>query len=170
MINVGDLQDNIKLVLFDFDDTLCIHQYHTDEEWKDYYASMVRGDINFWHRFGSKKNKHMELFMNMCNIYNENIKFGLISAVTYVCEAVCKVQWVANEYNRKMRNYCVSNVDAKAHLINTLIENEGYKPSDILLIDDLYSNLEQASKLGIYTATPMEVVNLVNDKILDLRG
>lgn len=53
MINL----EKAKIVLYDFDDTLCIHEKHGLRNDTDYAAAMVNQDIGWWDKIGCEPTK-----------------------------------------------------------------------------------------------------------------
>ena len=49
-------------------------------------------------------------------------------------------------------------------MIGALMDAKRLNPNQILFIDDLYSNINDAVELGVQVAIPMEIVNYINDK------
>lgn len=156
MIDLG----KVKVVLFDFDDTLCIHSDHVKKSDTEYGKAMVARDSTWWDKQGCQMNRQMKNFMDLCN--KKGITMGLISAVDFSCTAEAKVNWVANKYHYVLRNFCTGSFEGKKRIIQALLEGYEHKPENVLFIDDLYSNLEAVAELGVQTATPMEVVNYIN--------
>lgn len=155
--------DKVKIVLFDFDDTLCIHSDHVKRDGAEYNRAMVRRDFWWWDNQGCRMNKHMKYFMDIC--HEKGIAMGLISAVDFSCAAEAKANWVANKYHYALGNFCIGSFEGKKHIIQALLNGYEYSPEDVLFIDDLYSNLEAAAELGVQTATPMEVVNYIEEDV-----
>lgn len=56
--------DKVKLVLFDFDDTLCIHRDHGSGGDREYDRAMILGDCGWWDRWGCKPSVFMG---NLCS-------------------------------------------------------------------------------------------------------
>lgn len=156
MINL----DEAKIVLFDFDDTLCIHSQHKKGSDTEYRKAMIARDPEWWDKQGCQVNKQLKSFMDICSEKDKVI--GLISAIDFSCTAEAKLNWVANKYHYILKNFCTGSFEGKKRIIQALLDGYGYKPENVLFIDDLYSNLEATAELGIQTATPMEVVNYIN--------
>lgn len=61
MINFAKAQ----FVLFDFDDTLCIHKYHETGDFREYTQNMILR-INFWKGKGCLPNLQIQEFIHLC--------------------------------------------------------------------------------------------------------
>ena len=73
--------ENLEMVLFDFDDTLCIHSHRSDsyEELMEYLSYIHSGETfpKSWNK--SKPNLQLKKFMDY--LAYKNIPMGLISGV-----------------------------------------------------------------------------------------
>lgn len=163
-MKLENLTDGTDIVLFDFDDTLCIHSLHGNYDYTDdeYIEAMINGDVDWWDRIGCLSNRHMKEFMDRCS--KLGIRMGLISAVEMSCTAENKIEWVLRKYGYKLDNYCTSDTDMKAKLVKIVANSSGVH--NVLFIDDLYSNLEKVADnlcSNVEVATPMEVVNYIEN-------
>lgn len=153
------LLDEVKLVLFDFDDTLCIHKKH---HWEDGYAksylnAMVSGDYTWWE--GCDYSKHMAAFMMACA--SRNIDMGLVSATSFHATSEAKIKWVEEKYGVSLKNYSVGTSKDKVTIVDTLSNVLKLRAREILVIDDRYDVLDDIAAIGCQAASPMEVVNWV---------
>lgn len=155
MLDLG----KVKVVLFDFDDTLCIHFKHEDTE--GYLREMVLGNCEWWDVIGCKKNECMQIFIGKC--LDAHLRMGLISATAVSCTAINKINWVKNTYGVEMENFCVGKIKDKASIVKALLDTGEYRPEEVLVVDDTVRVLEDVTRLGCQAANPMEVVNLVEE-------
>lgn len=151
----------VKIALFDFDDTLCIHQKADNFVAEYYNVVMVEGRVSYWDEMHSQPNKQMKAFMDKLSV--DNVELGLISATSFMCTAVNKIEWVKRKYGYTLKNYCTGDFDSKVQIIKALISADNLSPDEILFVDDLYSNVDAVAELGVQVATPMEVVNYINN-------
>lgn len=155
-----DLQ-KAKLVLFDFDDTLCIHKIHGSDYEEAYMLAMLRGE-NYWSKLGSVPNNTMIDFLHLCR--NKGKVIGLISWTHCYKDMQMKEQWVKRMYGvSSIENYCVGSREGKLKLMQYLCKAFSYKPDQILLVDDFYKTINEAGDLGFQSCTPMEVVIYMED-------
>ena len=154
--------ENLEMVLFDFDDTLCIHSHRSDsyEELMEYLSYIHSGETfpKSWNK--AKPNLQLKKFMDY--LAYKNIPMGLISGVHDCKAAERKIEWVKENYGYSLENYCVSSQEQKMIELTTIAEVNGLHESQIALVDDYYENLGNAEKMGFTTFSPMEIVNLVN--------
>ena len=152
--------ENLKMVLFDFDDTLAVHSqgHRISDHLMKYMINVHSGSKELWNT--SKPNLQLKKFMDY--LAYKNIPMGLISGVHDCKAAERKIEWVKENYGYSLENYCVSSQEQKMIELSTIAEVNGFHESQIALVDDYYENLGNAEKMGFTTFSPMEIVNLVN--------
>lgn len=155
MINL----DNTELVLFDFDDTLCIHRNHKDTEEGEhkYNVNILRHGEFTWK--DCDISIHMKKFMQKCN--EKDIRMGLISATMSYLHSQAKHDWVLENYEIDLENYCVGTFEGKLKMMLAISDAYSIQRERILIVDDLYENLGRAANNGFSACTPMEVVNYI---------
>lgn len=155
--------ENLEMVLFDFDDTLCIHSHRSDsyEELMEYLSYIHSGETfpKSWNE--SKPNLQLKKFMDY--LAYKNIPMGLISGVRDCKTAERKIKWVKENYGYLLENYCVSSQEQKIIELKVLAKVNRLHENQIAIIDDMYSNLEKAESEGFIALSPMQVVNLFNE-------
>ena len=155
--------ENLEMVLFDFDDTLCIHSHRSDsyEELMEYLSYIHSGETfpKSWNK--SKPNLQLKKFMDY--LAYKNIPMGLISGVRDCKSAEIKIKWVKENYGYLLENYCVSSQEQKIIELKVLAKVNRLHENQIAIIDDLYPNLEKAESEGFIALSPMQVVNLFNE-------
>lgn len=157
MINI----DNLKLALFDFDDTLCIHKNHQTGSEEEYFKKILLGQ-NAWET--CETNIHLKYFME--ELIKRNIKLGLISTTVSFKHMEAKQKWVEQNYGIKLENYCVNTFENKLMMMKAISNAFNILPEEILIVDDLYENIERAANNNFQACTPIEVVNYVEKYIL----
>lgn len=155
--------NKIKLILWDFDDTLCFHSDHRspkDEFDTEYNVKVLLKQDPY---ATCSMNYDIQKFMN--SAHNKNIRQGLISGTTCYIHMKNKENWVKKNYGITLENFCTCSQNMKLGIMIAIAETFGYKHDEILLVDDLYKNLERASDNGFQSATPVEIINYVNQSI-----
>ena len=100
MINL----DALKIVLFDFDDTLAIWNTHKcREDDAEYVRTVIDFGTLTWQQ--CKPNKQMKQFMQMCK--DKNIRMGLISKTCTVLHMQGKQQWIKENLPCVSEFHCV---------------------------------------------------------------
>lgn len=155
--------ENLEMVLFDFDDTLCIHNHRSDAygEMMEYLSYIHSGETfpKSWNK--AKPNLQLKKFMDY--LACKNISMGLISGVRDCKTAERKIKWVKENYGYLLENYCVSSQEQKIIELKVLAKVNRLHENQIAIIDDMYSNLEKAESEGFIALSPMQVVNLFNE-------
>ena len=163
MINL----ENVRLALFDFDDTLCIHKSHAHNDSKKnsikYYSNAVKLGAGIWKN--SSPSKHMGVLLNHCK--ERNIRLGLISATGQSVCSKAKLEWVSNMYGLELENFCVDTAQSKVLMLTALAEVYNLNADEILLVDDYTYNLVDAANAGFQACTPMEVVEYVENNLMN---
>lgn len=148
--------DHIKVVLFDFDDTLCIHTKRPQNTRSnvEYDASILRGE-NPWENDGIPS-REMAAFIKMC--VERNIHMGMISATGGSLSSRAKVEWVKSHYDVALNDYSVNHPARKVEELQSLAEYFHCERSEILLVDDLHSTLDAVASEGFLACSPMVIV------------
>lgn len=159
--------EKVKLVAFDFDDTLFAHTEHVSEsenEEVQYLLKCLSAKQNFisnnevWGNCTT--NQNFEVLFNYCKCHK--IIIGLISGTSaYVC-AEQKVEYVEEKYGYKLNNWCVASQTEKIPMLKALATLHNLNPEQILIVDDNYKVLTTAGDNGFQCATPIEMVNFVS--------
>ena len=157
MINLN----NVKIVLYDFDHTLCIHSYHdcSNDTTHEYNIEVLLHGKDAWS--DCKLNMHMKKFIEECN--KRGIRQGLISATHSYKHASAKNDWVKTNYGIELENFCVATADDKIEMMNSIADAYKYSRDEILIVDDYWYTLEKAANNYFQACSPMEVVNYIED-------
>ena len=151
----------IKIIMWDFDDTLCFHSDHTsplDEFDTEYNVGVLLGKDVY---STCTMNYTIKRFIDYAK--RENKRQGLISGVDCFIHAKNKENWVKEHYGIELENYCVSSQEMKLGMLIAVAKAFGYARDEILLVDDMCSNLERAANNGFQAASPVEVINFVEE-------
>lgn len=154
--------EKLKIALFDFDDTLAVHSIHVTESVEDrlqYNTLVLQKDLNAWS--GCMPNDHLKSFILKCQ--KNGIRIGLISVTTSYPHMVMKQRWVEQNYGMVLENYCVCSAAEKVHMLEAISKAFRFNLNEILIVDDLWSTLESAADAGFQSASPIEVVNFINN-------
>ena len=153
--------ENLKMVLFDFDDTLAVHSqgHRISDHLIKYMINVHSGSKELWNT--SKPNLQLKKFMDY--LAYKDIPMGLISGVHDCKAAERKIEWVKENYGYSLENYCVSSQEQKMIELSTIAEVNGFHKSQIALVDDYYENLGNAEKMGFTTFSPMEIVTYARE-------
>lgn len=149
--------NKIKIVLFDFDDTLCIHPMHGSINTEPNVSSVLKYGADTWSHCSA--NIHMADFMSL--LEDLNIRMGLISACNYYFTMHAKQVWVKNTYGYDLENFCTNSADNKIKVLDAISEIYGYSKDEIMIVDDYWLVSDTCADGGYVSWTPMQVVNYV---------
>lgn len=152
--------NNIKCVLFDFDDTLFVHDIHLDDGLDiDYIADiMVRGSTH-WSDTGHSV--LMQRFIDDLLEVNSSVHFGLIGGTECGVISNSKIAWIKEHYGIDISNYCSCSQEFKVTIAEAVIKANNFNPAEVLVIDDVWQNLDACEGIGCMTATPLEVAEFI---------
>lgn len=143
----------LKLVLFDFDDTLAVHEGHLSCSKLTYLTCIHSDNADPWKE--TKKNVHLCI--------KNNIEIGLISATTSYTTGKRKEEWVLDNYGIACENFCVGDSEQKIIEMQALANARRLDNSKIAIIDDYYKTVESAADARFVDCTPLEIVNFINE-------
>lgn len=124
--------ENLKMVLFDFDDTLAVHSqgHRISDHLMKYMINVHSGSKELWNT--SKPNLQLKKFMDY--LACKNISMGLISGVHDCKAAERKIEWVKENYGYSLENYCVSSQEQKMIELSTIAELMDFIKTRLLLL------------------------------------
>lgn len=161
--------DNVKIVLFDFDDILCIHQNHVSkpEYEQRCFIKEIVGDITETSRWlDTSISTHLKDFVIECK--KRGLEIGLVSWVENCKVAEAKQRWAEKRYGVHFENYCTSTAEGKIEIMQGVADYRGLRPDQILLVDDWWQTLTNAANAGFQAASPMEcVIFMENSKSME---
>lgn len=150
--------ENLRMVCFDFDDTLCVHSKRAGVSMIDYMLQVQSNDKGLW--ADSEPNLQLKKFMDYLRM--NGIGMCLLGGVDSFKESERKIEWVRKNYGHSLENYCVSAQELKVTQLKIIAKINGFTADQVAIVDDLYSNLENAEMEGFATFSPMQIVNLFN--------
>lgn len=157
---------NYRLILFDFDDTLCIHSKHSGFLSNVAYdRKVICEPIQVVYPLEEcEPNTHMKEFMDYAS--NCGVRtFGLLSATIGFPHMQRKMEWVTLNYGYKLENFSVGRREEKIDMIKGIAAAMNINYDQVLFVDDYCCNIEAASECGFDACSPMEVVNFVEKYI-----
>ena len=163
--------NKLKLVLMDFDGTLCIHncrEYESSEECQREFHAAVMNGLYPWDMMYNLEpmystNLHMKSFMTLCK--NKSLMLGMLSASTLHKSGNLKIDWVNSVYDVKLNNFNVGRIEDKIPTLNNIAKIYGLKANEILVIDSSEDLLYSAASYGFQTASPLEISVYMMSKV-----
>lgn len=153
---------NCKLALFDFDDTLIIHNNHssvTDPDERKYNIKVFGGTYDWSNEMA---NRHMKEMLEL--LKSQETQLGLISATFSFKHMQAKQKHIKQIYGVELENYCVGSSSNKVPLLEDLAVAKGLKTNQIIFIDDRGDLISKAANEGFIALSPMQVVNYIEWK------
>lgn len=155
--------ENLEMVLFDFDDTLCIHNHRSDayEEMMEYLSYIHSGETfpKSWNK--AKPNLQLKKFMDY--LAYKNIPMGLISGVRDCKTAERKIKWVKENYGYLLEITVYPVRNRRLLNLRSLQRLTGFMKTRLLL-STIYIPILKKQKVKVSLLfPPMQVVNLFNE-------
>lgn len=145
--------DGIKMVVFDFDDTLYAHPSHRSMSQEDLFKAVSKVGAAYYpvENFSSL----MGEIMGECD--KRNIMMALCSHISFAPVQYAKLEAVERAYGYKLLDLCVGDAKAKHLALRTVADMFNLKPCEIMLIDDLSLNLIDAGADGFIAVSPLHI-------------
>lgn len=152
--------DRVKIVLFDFDDTLCVHNKEkmtakhvfSNKNIYEVMSDLIQGEV-WW--ADSVAPDFMKEFVTYCD--NLGIRLGLLSATGVAFESNAKIDWVEEHYGVNMLNCCCPTDEDKLRMLNTITKACNLDSSEVLLVDDKAHITYQCGAECYQVANPIDV-------------
>lgn len=156
--------DNIKVVIFDFDNTLAIHK---DKEYLQKRKDNKEVYINYL----------LNAYLNPDTFYDEieicyesdilkklinylkdrNIKMYCVSGMKFSFDLQAKKNFIKKHYNEDIEIITSSSQKLKINAVEIISKINNCNYNKILFIDELIDNVEQYKQIGINALLPNEV-------------
>lgn len=146
--------DGIKMVVFDFDDTLYIHPTHKNTMSDEEFCKKV---CTLGAKYYPPQNFSMVMKKVMDECDRRGILMALCSHTSFFPMSITKIAAVKEAYGYELINLCVGDAKAKHIALRITADSYGFCPSEVMLIDDLSLNLRDAETDGFKAASPMEI-------------
>ena len=135
--------ENIKVVIFDFDDTLaihkdkdyCNHRKENEDKYLDYYLNAYKNPNNFYEDIEPcVKSEILYKFIN--NLRNKNIKMYCLSGMIFSFHLKAKQNFINKHYGNDIEVISVSKQELKLDAIKIIQRINNCNLEEILFIDD----------------------------------
>ena len=147
---------NIKVVIFDFDDTLAIHKdkyftktrRETEEKFLEFYKNAYQNPAKFYEEIEPcYKSEVLYKFIN--DLRNKNIKMYCLSGMKFSFHLKAKQYFLDKHYGKGIEVLCTSSQELKLIGVKILSKIEHCKLKEILLIDDREDVIEDLNQEGV---------------------
>lgn len=159
--------NEIKVAIFDFDDTLAIHQD------KEFFKHRNESESNFLSYFIDAYTKPNSFYdtIEPCNVLEplyKLVKFFEKSGVKMYCltgmqfsfNIKAKEAFVHNHYSDKIEVISTNSQKSKVGAIKIISKLNDCNLNEILFVDDLEENIDRFKNMGVKALLPSEVDSL----------
>ena len=157
----------VKVAVFDFDDTLCVHRHHSFHKSISNYNELAAQGIYPWDQLDSYGNTFcvkslaMQVFINM--LRSNSVRMYVCSATSLLNKGELKVRWATKEYDYNFGNLNVEESVEKVPAILDLTKILKCDPGEVLIVDDYYYVTDAAADAGCQSASTIEVIEYIVD-------
>ena len=163
-INLND----IKVAIFDFDDTLGIHKdkeyikhrNESEEKLQNYYLNAYLNPKTFYDNIEACNIS--EQILKLINILRENnVKIYCVSAMKFSFHLKAKEYFVHKYYGNDIEVISTRNQELKVNAAKIISKVNNCNLNEILFVDDIEENIINFNKIGINALLPNDVDSLI---------
>ena len=160
--------DDIKVAIFDFDDTLAIHKS------KNYLEQKDQNLLNCYLKAYLNPNSFYET-IEPCIISNSlyrlinffksnNAKIYCVSGMRFSFHLKAKENFIHKYYDNDIEFISSANQELKIDAIKVIQSINNCKLNEILFVDDMEENIKRFKIFGIHALLPNEVDSIIDEK------
>lgn len=148
--------DNIKVVIFDFDDTLAIHEdkyfnihrMESEEKYLGFYLNAYKYPDIFYEQIEPcKRNDILYEFVN--NLRKRNIKMYCVSGMNFSFHLKAKQSFVNKHYGKDIEVISSSSQELKLESVKIIQRINNCNLDEILFVDDRIDVIKLLNQNGI---------------------
>lgn len=160
--------NNIKVAIFDFDDTLAIHKdrdysihrRQSEEKFLGYYLTAYLNSDSFYETI--EPCIISESIYNLIKILkSNNIKMYCVTGMKFSFHFKAKENFVHKHYDDGIEVISASSQELKVDAIKIIKQINNCDFNEILFVDDLKENINRFKELGIHALLPNNVDTLL---------
>ena len=159
---------NIKVAIFDFDDTLAIHK---DVDYLKHRNESEEKQLNYYLNAYLKPEKFYEMvepcdmsesIFRLINILRKNnVKLYCVSGMKFSFHLKAKEYFVHKYYGNDIEVISTKNQELKIDASKIISKVNGCNLNEILFVDDIEKNVINFNKIGINAILPNDVDSLI---------
>ena len=162
--------NKIKIAIFDFDDTLAIHQD------KEFFKHRNESESNFLSYFKNAYTKSNSFYdtIEPCSVLEplyklvkffekSRVKMYCVTGMQFSFNIKAKEAFVHNNYSDKIEVISTNSQKSKVEAIKIIRKLNACKLNEILFVDDLEENIARFKDMGVKALLPNEVDILSKD-------
>ena len=167
---MGNLNlSNIRVAIFDFDDTLAVHENkdfskhckEIEDNFLDYYSRAYLNSDGFYENIEpcTKSNLLYE-FINI--LRDKGVKIYCLSGMNFSFHLKAKQNFVNKYYGNDIEFISVKDQETKVEAVKIISYINNCNLEEILFVDDREENIKLLKNIGVYSLLPKEVEMLLN--------
>ena len=160
--------NNLKVAIFDFDDTLAIHKdkdyiehrNETEENLLNYYLNAYLNPNSFYESI--EPCNISESILKLINILRKNnVKIYCVSGMKFSFHLKAKEHFVHKYYGNDIEVISTRNQELKVDAVKIISKVNNCNLNEILFVDDIEENIINFNKVGIYALLPGDVDSII---------
>ena len=159
---------NIKVAIFDFDDTLALHKDKTylnrrneDEEYRlNYFLNAYLNPVSFYETI-EPCTISKSLYELIHFFKNNKVKMYCVSGMRFSFHLKAKENFVHTHYDPDMEVISVRSQESKVEAIKIIQRLHHCKLEEILFADDAKENVVRFKEMGVYALLPNEIDSII---------
>lgn len=164
--------NNIKVAIFDFDDTLAIHKdrnyikhrNESEENFLNYYLNAYVNPESFYERI--EICSISEPILKLINILRKNnVKIYCVTGMRFSFHLKAKEYFVHKYYGNDIDVISTKNQELKIDAAKIISIMNNCNLDEILFVDDIEENIINFNNAGINALLPNEVKTFLKDRI-----
>lgn len=156
--------DNIKVAIFDFDDTLAIHKdrdflkhrSENEETYLNFYLNAYLNPKTFYEDIESC-NKSDSLYKIINILRNNGSKLYCLTGMKFSFHFKAKQNFIHSHYGKDIEVIACYPQESKIDAVKIIQKANNCDLSEILFVDDIKDNVDQLNNLGVYALSIDEV-------------
>lgn len=158
--------NNIKVAIFDFDETLAIHKsddylkHENEEKAFNYYVNAYQNPESFYETI--EPCVISEPLHKLINILkNNNTKMYCVSGMKFSFNLKAKEYFVHKYYGDNIEMISAGTQELKDDAVKVIKRINKCELSEIIFVDDISENVDRFEKMGIHGFLPDDVGNIL---------
>ena len=159
---------NIKVVIFDFDDTLAIHKdkdyikhrNKSEENLFNYYLNAYLNPNSFYETI-EPCNISKSILKLIAILRKNNVKMYCVSGMKFSFHFKAKENFVHKYYGNDIEMMSTKNQELKVDAVKIICKINNCNLNEVLFIDDIEKNITNFKELGINALLPNEVASIL---------
>ncbi len=148
--------DNIKVVIFDFDDTLALHKdkdfskhrRESEDKYLGYYLNAYKNQKTFYEKI-EPCTKSKVLYSFIIELRKKDIKMYCLSGMKFSFHLKAKQSFINKHYGNDIEIISVASQELKLDGVKIIQKFENCRLEEVLFVDDRQDVVELLNKNGV---------------------